>query len=413
MIAGVLALGCSLPLLWWLRRRAPGLPVLLARVLAVAVLAVGVGLLALYGWARTATDSSQLARAIVWGESEFGDQFRFPSRPMAASDEPLSFPVSDAVAFDRYRNAERGTALGETLQSTGTTAFVVLHRGRLVYEGYFNGSSRDSLQTSFSVAKSFTATLVGAAVEDGVLGGLDDPVTRYLPELADRDRRFDEIELRHLLTMTSGLSFRDGSAPWDDPANTYHGTDLRTAAVTEPVIEGPPGELFHYNDWNVILLGMVLERATGSTVAEFAEGRLWQPMGAEGDGSWSLDRADDGLEKMFVGLNGQAIDFAKLGWLYLNHGRVGNEQVVSSDFVAEATSRDTSTDPAANYQYLWWIDEDNPGAYYANGDHGQFIYVDPDAEVVITRNGDGPGGLDWVRFLGELAQWIDTQPTGP
>ena len=186
--------------------------------------------------------------------------------------------------------------------------------------------------------------------------------------------------------MSSGLSFDDGASPWADPANTYHGIDLRTAVLTKPGIVDSPGTVFHYNDWNVVLLGLILERSSGMTVSEYTETRLWQPMGAEAQGSWSLDSEQHGFEKMFVGVNGRAIDLAKLGWIYLNAGKNGSNQVVSAEWVDEATRTDTTTDPAADYQYLWWIDEAND-AYFANGDHGQFIYVDPTAEVVIVRQG--------------------------
>ncbi|MCP5028811.1 MAG: serine hydrolase, partial [Actinomycetia bacterium] len=166
--------------------------------------------------------------------------------------------------------------------------------------------------------------------------------------------------------------------------------------------------VFDYNDWNVVLLGLVLERATGMPVTEFMETRLWQPMGAEGDGSWSLDSEGHGFEKMFVGVNGRAIDFAKLGWLYLHQGRNGDHQVVPSAFISEATGLDTTTDPAPGYQYLWWIDQERT-SYYANGDHGQFIYVDPGADLVIVRHGRSPGDIDWIRFMGDLADWLEPQ----
>jgi CubicO group peptidase (beta-lactamase class C family) len=360
-----------------------------------------------YAWAVTATGSSQFARALVWGESRFGDQDRFPSRTIAAATEPVRFtPVSDSPV-STFVDTASNTQLEQILELTETTAFIVLHDDDLLYEGYFNGSSHEAVQTSFSVAKSFISTLVGIAVADGFIDNLDEPLTNYVPELADRDARFGDITLRHLLVMSSGLSFDDGWSPWADPANTYHGTDLRSAAVTELSIESPPGLVFDYNDWNVILLGLVLERATGMPVADYMEARLWQPMGAEADGSWSLDSDEGGFEKMFVGVNGRAIDFAKLGWMYLHDGRNGTRQVVPADYVAEATRLDTTADPAPEYQYLWWIDQDR-SSYFANGDHGQFIYVDPTADLVIVRHGRN-GDFDWIRFIGDLADWLEPQ----
>ncbi len=327
---------------------------------------------------------------------------------MPAAENPVVFSTSVGSPVEDFVGSANGLALDELLESNETTAFLVLHGDVLLYEGYFNGSSREAVQTSFSVAKSFTATLIGIAIEEGRIGGLDDPITDYVPELGQRDNAFAAITLRHLITMSSGLSFVEGSSPWADPANTYHGTNLRSAVVNVPQVEQPPGTAFDYNDWNVILLGLVLERSTEMSVADYAATRLWQPMGAEADGSWSLDSERHGFEKMFVGVNGRAIDFAKLGWLYLNDGRNGSRQVVSSGFIAEATREDASTDPAAEYQYLWWIDQ-GQGAYFANGDHGQFIYVDPNADVVIVRHGRGPGDVDWVDFMGDLVDWIDSR----
>jgi len=135
-------------------------------------------------------------------------------------------------------------------------------------------------------------------------------------------------------------------------------------------------------------------------------------MGAEADGSWSLDSDRHGFEKMFVGLNARAIDFARFGRVYLNRGRNGDNQIVPADFVDEATRVDTTTDPASDYQYLWWIDRAR-SSYYANGDHGQFIYVDPDADIVIVRHGTGPGEIDWIPFLGDVADFTAEHAPAP
>lgn len=381
-----------------------------AFVVVGLLIVAGLAATGMYVWARTSTDTSQLARALVWGESAVGDQDRFPAQVIEAGDDVAAFGrvEGDPLAEFRGRDGER---LEQLLTNNQTTALIVLRGDDVLYEKYVNGSSRDTMQTSFSVAKSFTATLIGIAVGEGIIAGLDDPVTDYLPELVDRDERYTEITLRHLLTMSSGLSFDDGGGPWDDPANTYHGTDLRSAVLATPRIIGPPGEVFHYNDWNVIMLGVALERAAGMRVADYAATRVWQPMGAEADGSWSLDSERHRFEKMFVGLNARAIDFARFGWLYLNDGHNGRNQVIPAEFVHEATRVDTTTDPATDYQYLWWIDEAR-SAYYANGDHGQFIYVDPAADIVIVRNGTGIGNIDWIPLLGDIAEFVDHQFAG-
>jgi hypothetical protein len=197
---------------------------------------------------------------------------------------------------------------------------------------------------------------------------------------------------------------RSNSNPFSDDFLTYYSPDLRKTALESEIVEAP-GQRFVYNDYNPLLVGMILERATGMSVCQYMESRLWQPMGAEGAGSWSLDSERSGFEKMFVGVNGRAIDLVKLGWLFLNGGKNGDVQVVSG--------RDTGTDPAAEYQYYWWIDEET-GGYYAEGDKCQFIYVLPSADLVLARFGTDCGdyvfGVNWMRAL---AQYLETQLAPP
>jgi CubicO group peptidase (beta-lactamase class C family) len=300
--------------------------------------------------------------------------------------------------------------LAELLERTNTTAFIVVHGDQLLYERYFNGSDREALQGSFSAAKSFTGTLVAIAIQEGFIHSLDDPITDYLPELSARDPRFEAITLRHLVSMTSGLRWdRSESNPFSDDFLTYYSPDLRQTALEAEIVEAP-GLTFVYNDYNPALVGMILERATGMSISEYMETRLWQPMGAEGTGSWSLDSERSGFEKMFVGVNGRAIDLLKLGWLYLNGGRNGDLQVVPQAWVEEVTngSKAGGKNPA-NYQYYWWLDAENK-AYYAEGDKCQFVYVYPKADLVLARFGTDCGdyvfGVGWM--LG-IAQYLEGQ----
>jgi CubicO group peptidase (beta-lactamase class C family) len=252
---------------------------------------------------------------------------------------------------------------------------------------------------------------VGIAIEEGFIGGLEDPVTTYIPELLERDPRFADITLRHLIRMTSGLRFeRDASNPFSDDFVTSHSTDLRRAALNNEIVEAP-GQRFHYNDYNPLLIGMVLERATGMSVSEYMETRLWGPMGAEADGSWDLDSEHSGFERMSVGVNGRAIDMAKLGWLFLNQGKNGEHQVVPAAWVEEATGAAGAfathrSEPSIRNKYYWWLDLDYD-AYYAEGNFCQFIYVYPSADLVLVRHGKDCGGVYWTKLLGEIALEIE------
>lgn len=380
--------------------------VLLAVVLAL-VAVTGIG----YGWALMSTDTSLAARGIVWGGSKYDDWKRFPNRVVHASENPVYFGIEETDIFGDFYIDD--LPLEDFLEVTNTTAFIVLRGDALLYEGYFNDSSREGIQSSFSVAKSFASTLVGIAIEEGFIGSLDDHITTYIPELLERDQRFGNITLRHLLEMTSGLRFeRDESNPFSDDFITSHSPDMRKAALESEIVE-TAGQRFHYNDYNPLLIGMVLERATGMSVAEYLETRLWGPMGAEGVGSWDLDSENSGFERMSVGINGRAIDFAKLGWLYLHGGKNGSRQVIPVAWIEEMTSAEdaiiTGQGEHANYyQNYWWLDVENE-AYYAEGNFCQWIYVYPAADLVLVRNGMDCGGAYWTKLLGEIAKAIEAE----
>ena len=157
-------------------------------------------------WALLSTGISQLARVIVWRESDTDDWNRFPSRPMLASLQPTQFVAAESSPLKEAKI--NGTVpLDQFLEEKNTTAFIVLHGDKILYEGYFNGSSREAIQTSFSVAKTFTAALVGIAIDEGYIAGLDEPMTTYIPELVQEDARFGDITIRHLVTMSSGGSW--------------------------------------------------------------------------------------------------------------------------------------------------------------------------------------------------------------
>jgi CubicO group peptidase (beta-lactamase class C family) len=388
-----------------LRRRWLGR--LTAGIAAVLLLFVSV-----YAWAWASLDRSSIARAMWWREADVGDQYRFPARTIQAGEEASALPAgveTDLSSIPLVAGGGDGT-FDAFLRGTDTRAFVVVDDDEVVYERYFGGADRLTLQTSFSVAKSFLSTLVGIAIDEGVIGTVADPVTRYLPELAERDPRFERITLRALLSMSSGLRYREQSLPlpWGDDVNTYYGTNLRELALEDAEIERPPGEERHYNNYNPLLLGMVLERATGMSVSQYTATRLWQPLGAERGATWNLDSEDSGFEKMESGLNATPVDYARFGLLFLHEGEWNGTRIVSRDWVSAATAADTTTDPAEDYQYFWWVDTERPGRFYALGNFGQYLYVAPDAGAVIVRNGAGWGVTNrtWVSVLRGVADQL-------
>jgi CubicO group peptidase (beta-lactamase class C family) len=378
------------------------------RSVAVAT-ALVLAVLALYGWAWSSVDRSSIARAMWWMEADIGDQYRFPTRPIPAGDDPSPLPAGAELDLPApaVATAAGGAALDGFLRRTETLAFLVVHDDRMVYERYFGGADRRTLQTSFSVAKSFVSTLVGIAIDEGLIHSVSDPVTEYVPELAKRDPRFDRITLRDLLAMSSGIRYEEHSLPlpWGDDVNTYYGTDLRDLALSETEIERPPGQQWLYNNYNPLLLGLVLERATGMSVSEYMATRLWQPLGSEFDATWSLDSERSGFEKMESGLNAAPVDYARFGELFIHNGEWNGTRIVSEEWVRAATAADATGDPAEHYQFFWWIDTERPGRFYALGNFGQYIYVAPDARTVIVRNGRdwGVDNGTWLAAFREIA----------
>jgi len=321
---------------------------------------------------------------------------------------------------------EQGALTGITLEDflidTRTQAFIVIQDDTVLYEKYFNGLQRDSIVTSFSSAKSFVSTMVGIAIAEGKIDSLDDPITDYLPELLERDARFASITIRHLLNMSSGIKYVETSFITGDDALTYYYPDLRELALQKTVITGEPGQTWVYNNYHPLLLGIILERATGVSVAEYLQTKVWQPMGAEFAASWSLDSDETAFEKMESGINARAIDFAKLGRLYLNGGRINDMQVLPQEWVEWTTTPDPSVDretfyPASmsasfgnlSHQGLWWGIQlaDGDTGYSASGNHGQFIFVHPAKRIIIVRNGEEFGvdsGSWFLAFMGAASQ---------
>jgi CubicO group peptidase (beta-lactamase class C family) len=385
-------------------------------LLLLALVAVVVGYLS--------APNLYLTRAIFWGESDYKDLERFPARtihnapPVSRLDKlPADNPYASQI--EAVGNASTSGSFENYLDSSGTTAFLVVKDDKLLYERYFNGYDQRSQNTSFSMAKSFASTLVGIAIDEGYIKSVEEPITNYLPELLKKDKRFKSITIRHLLTMSSGIKYEeDATLPWSEAADdtkTYYATELRELAL-DSQIEGKPGRYFEYNNYNPLLVGMILERATGMSVSRFMQEKLWKTMGMEADGSWSLDSKKSGFEKMESGVNARARDFARFGMLFAKEGDWRGKQLISREWVGASTRPDTSTDPSQDYQYFWWVSTpEGKNHFSAQGNYGQYVYVAPEKDLVIVRLGkvEGEKGYGyWTDLFDQLSTKLDTSTKG-
>ncbi|MBK8905291.1 MAG: serine hydrolase [Anaerolineaceae bacterium] len=361
-------------------------------------------------------------RTLAWRESDAFDWQKYPAHPLQAAPDAYHFEAAPDPRVEELFEQLSGTDDWDGfLEANSTQAFIVIQDGVVLYENYFNDTQQDSIVTSFSVAKSFTSALIGIAIDEGYIESVDDPITTYLPELAERDPRFNEITIRHLLLMASGLEyeeFRPLLFNSDDILTSYY-PDQRKISLENTHIIDPPGEYFRYNKYHPQLLGMILERATGMPVTEYLQTRIWDRLGMEFDGSWSTDSEASDFEKMETGVNARAIDFAKFGVLFLNDGRWQGEQVISQAWVEESTGPllpENYTDyysewflslpGQAYYQLMWWgMAREDSYDFAAEGDKGQYIYVSPAKNLVIVRNGIDFGipSEEWVRLFYKFA----------
>ena len=366
-----------------------------------------------------------LTRTIFWRESDYKDLEKFPARTIHNASPVFRFdklPADNPYAsqIESIASDSSNGSLEDYLNASGMTAFLVIHDDKLLYERYFNGYDETSLSTSFSMAKSFASALVGIAIDKERIKSVNEPITNYIPELLKKDERFKSITIRNLLTMSSGIKYEEGGdLPWSEEADdtkTYYATNLRELALENCRIEGKPGEYFEYNNYNPLLVGLILERSTGMPVSRYLQEKLWKPMGMEADGSWSLDSTSSGFEKMESGVNARARDFGRFGMLFAKEGKWEGEQLISRQWVEESTRPDATTDPSSDYQYFWWVNTpDGKDHFSARGNYGQYIYVAPEKELVIVRLGkdEGEQGYDyWIDLFEEVSTKLDTSVKG-
>jgi CubicO group peptidase (beta-lactamase class C family) len=398
---------------------AGGIPLVACGLFAIALAADLGAAAAVYG-------PEYAWRLIAWHAPSPNDGARFSARAIAASSHPVHFrfdpdgPTLVRAAFRRIASTEERSreTFEQFLARTETTSLLVLRNRDLVYEGYFNGHQRDTVQASFSMAKSVTSLLVGAAVADGKLPSIDTPAENLLPTV--KGLRSSGISLRNLLDMTSGFAINHGplfwpfNSPWSDYQLMYFAPNLRAiAAAVLPRF--PPGTHFLYDDRNPMLLGMMLERAVHEHVTGWLEQRLWQPMGAEFSASWNLDSRASGFEKMESGINARPIDFLKIGQLVLRDGVAeSGERVLPRSWITQVT---TPTPHVAGwprgddmfYGLLWWgfLRPTGPQDVFAEGIFGQVMLISRADDIVVLRTGNGEGGVaSWPRLLRAIADGL-------
>ncbi|APG03582.1 serine hydrolase [Luteibacter rhizovicinus DSM 16549] len=337
--------------------------------------------------AACATPHARRTDVLFWNQPERDAAFRAMETHYASNvvhhgvAHPL--PAGDAL---QPRFADGGT-LDTYMTAHHVAGVMVVQNGRVRLERYGLGATPETRWTSFSVAKSFTSTLVGAALRDGSIHSLDDKVTRYLPELAAGAYR--DVTVRQLLTMTSGVRWNEDYVdPKSDVAMMYEGArqpgvPLLVTYMAPLPREFAPGERWVYKTGETDLIGILVTRATHKTLAAYLSEKIWKPYGMASDALWLKDDVD-GTEAGGSGVSATLADYARLGQFLLEGGIAGGKPVLADGWLGDATHKHADIGvPGRGYGYQWWTYDS--GAFAGIGIFGQLLYIDPARHLVIAQ----------------------------
>ena len=317
----------------------------------------------------------------------------FPTRRIPRSPQPLLLPSAAAPLTD-VRFTDRGTThdLQDYLELNRVAGLLVLDHGRIALERYRFGNGPRTRWMSMSIAKSITATLIGAALKQGSIASLSDSVTHYVPALAGS--AYDGVTIRDVLMMASGARWNETyTDPSSDRRRLLEAQISQVPGSALAVIRSlpraaAPGTVNNYNTGETQVAGLVLRSAVGKPLATYLGERIWGRFGMEADANWWLD-SPDGVEIGGSGISATLRDYGRFGLFMLADGVAAGDSILPGGWVREATTPKTLRNGAPlDYGYLWWTAPTaaarKDGAFAAEGIYGQFLYVNPAAQVVIV-----------------------------
>lgn len=288
----------------------------------------------------------------------------------------------------KYNAVQPSKKVLEAHKNINSLAFLVIQNDSLLFEQYYNGWSENQLSNSFSMAKTFLSIIAGVAISEGKVN-INAPVNSYLPEYINP--KDSALTVKELLNMTSGMNFDENYGnPIGFMAKAYYGNDIKSL-LKGYQLEKTPGTEWEYLGGNNLLLSLLLEKALGKKVSEYAQEKIWQPIHAEYDAQWILDHKE-GNEKTFSGLYATARDFAKIGALFLHQGNWNGTQLLDASYVKSSISPvnipDEKGELITNYGYAWWLATyQGSKVFYMQGILGQYVLCIPDKNLIIVRTG--------------------------
>ncbi|RBP53187.1 serine hydrolase domain-containing protein [Arenicella xantha] len=309
-----------------------------------------------------------------------------PTRVISAGPTPSTLALGTPLAV-QWKVGDQAFDTDRYMQEQNSVGVIILQGGKIRFEEYRDGHSAEQRWTSFSVAKSLTSSLVGAALKDGDIASIDDPVTRYIPELIGSG--YDGVSVEQLLTMRSGVAWTENYAdPESDVVKfgdqpSVDGVDPTVLYMKELVRDAEPGTRWQYNTGETNLIGVLVSKATGKTLSDYLSEKVWKPYGMSSDAYWVLNAG--GSEIAGCCLSATLRDYARVGLFALGDGKVDGESVVSDGWFQQAGHKQADIgQPGFGYGYQWWTYDD--GSYAAQGIFGQGIFIDPKRDLVIASH---------------------------
>ena len=302
--------------------------------------------------------------------------------------ERVHVPLLDLCISSRGADHD----LYDYLSRNRTAGLLILKRGRLVLEHYEFGNDETTRWLSMSMAKSVSTVLIGAAIQDGYIHSLEDPLTRYLPQLLGS--AYEGVSIRHLLQMTSGVRWNDSHT--DPMSERRQMLELQIAQQPGAILRyvadqpraAPPGNVWNYSTGETHVVGALLHAATGCWLADYLSEKIWSRLGMEADATWWLE-APMGLEVAGSGISATLRDYGRFGLFVMNDGVIDDQRILPEGWVRESAAPQEIGGNRVEYGYMWWPVARKDGSFAdqalsARGIFGQFLYINVREEVVIV-----------------------------
>jgi CubicO group peptidase (beta-lactamase class C family) len=315
----------------------------------------------------------------------------FPTRTVKRGAKVLALPSDSATLTVSYQYQGSRWNTEKFMRANHVAGLLVIQHGKIKLERYGLGQTAHDRWTSFSVGKSVTSTLIGAAIKDGSIKGLESPIVEYIPAL--KGSAYDGVTVRQLLTMTSGVKWNEDYADPKSDVNQFalgepgpDGENPIVAYMKKLPREAPPGTKWVYKTGESDLMGVLLARATHKHPADYLSEKVWSKYGMERDAVWMLDRSGEELGGCCISMTLK--DYGRFGLFFMQGGKIDGASILPDGWIAEATRAQVP-----HYGFQWWVKQDD-GSYEAEGIFGQSIHIDPKQDLIIVTSSAWPSADD-------------------